>query len=76
MSNEYAQLTDELRSLTKSCYIVNEKMPSRGYDRRWKIHLLLNDGSTIDRDTADDDASLAVELRRLVPLALRAVGEP
>ena len=36
----------ELRAVAQNVYVVNEKMPNHGYDRKWRLHVLWRDGST------------------------------
>jgi hypothetical protein len=41
----YDALLRKLKATTRSTYIVNEKSPSHGYNRKWKIYVLFNDGT-------------------------------
>ncbi len=65
-ADEYDRLRAALRAATKSTYIVNEKSPRHGYDRKWKIYVLFNDG-TNQTYWADDDAQ---SLQRQMQVAL------
>lgn len=65
-ADKYDRLQAALRAATKSTYIVNEKSPRHGYDRKWKIYVLFNDG-TNQTYWADDDAQ---SLHRQMRVAL------
>lgn len=64
----YDDLRAELRAITKSTYIVNQKNP-RTFDREWSIHCWYLDDSKETVTTRDDDASRDREMRRCIQKA-------
>lgn len=50
-----AQFEVDLRAAARNVYVVNEKRPPT-YDRKWKLHVLWNDGSTSTYWGDDSDA--------------------
>lgn len=71
MSDRTDVLMAELRQLTRSAYLVNEKNP-RTYDREWKLHTFLSDGTTFDYVGADSEAGQVDVLRRALRDARRS----
>lgn len=64
----YDDLRAELRSVTKSTYIVNQKNP-RTFDREWSIYCWYLDDSKETVKTRDDAASRDREMRRCIQKA-------
>lgn len=69
--DEIDVLRGELRQLAKSSYMVNEKMPSYGYERKWRLFVRFADETGQEYIGNDDERGQVTILKQAINDARR-----